>query len=294
MTLNQLHYFIVVARQEHFRLAAQELNISQPSLSKAITNLEEELNIVLFERKGRNVTLTKYGYIFLEYAEKILDDVRITEKTMKKYAGNQGTIDIGYVFPLAAKYIPSNVKKFLSDPKNNNVTFNFYQLHTGELISGLKKEKYDAIFGSFVENEPDIQFVPILKQEMIIITPVDHPLSKKKNISLKDLESYPIIGYEKYSGLGKFTNHIYSTNNIHPSIIVESPDENAIASLVSEGFGIALVADVDILEHFKLIKLHLTHKIFHNVYMAYLKGHYQIPAVRNFISFIKKEGTFLD
>lgn len=294
MTLTQLNYFIVVAKHEHFRLAAGELNISQPSLSKAITNLEEELGVVLFERKGRNVTLTKYGQIFLEYAEKILDDVRIAEKTMKKYSGNSGTIDIGYVFPLAAKYIPSNVKKFLSDPKNTNVTFNFYQLHTGELISGLKQEKYDAIFGSIADNEPDIQFVPILKQEMIVITPINHPLNNEKSITLKELEDYPIIGYERYSGLGKFTNHTYSTNNIHPNIIVESPDENAIASLVSEGFGIALVADVDILEHFKLHKIHLDNKIYHNVYMAYLKGRYQVPAVKNFISFIKKEGTFLD
>lgn len=291
MTLNQLNYFIVVAKHEHFRLAAQELNISQPSLSKSITNLEEELGVVLFERKGRNVTLTKYGHIFLEYAEKILNEVRIAEKTMNKYSGNSGTIDIGYVFPLAAKYIPRNVKKFLSEEGNEGVTFNFYQLHTGELISGLKQEKYDAIFGSIVDNEPEIQFVPILKQEMIVITPINHPLSNKDTITLEELENYPIIGYERYSGLGRFTNHTYSTNNIHPNIIVESPDENAIASLVSEGFGIALVADVDILEHFKLHKIHLNNPIYHNVYMAYLKGRYQVKAVKNFISFIKRESS---
>ena len=89
-------------------------------------------------------------------------------------------------------------------------------------------------------------------------------------------------------------NRTYTSYTLHPNIICESPDENAIASLVAEDFGIALVADVAILDHFKLEKLHLSDvTLHHTVYLAYLRGHYQIPAVRNFISFIKKEGTSL-
>ena len=79
MTLNQLLYFRTVAAHQHFRQAAAELNISQPSLSRSIASLEEELNIILFERQGRNVRLTKYGRIFLEHAERILMQVIMTE-----------------------------------------------------------------------------------------------------------------------------------------------------------------------------------------------------------------------
>ena len=127
---------------------------------------------------------------------------------------------------------------------------------------------------------------------MIIITPLGHPLASKENVSLKDLEGYPVIGYDRNSGLGKFTLRTYASYSLQPNIICESPDENAIASLVAEDFGIALIADVDILEHFQLEKLHLTDiSLQHTVYMGYLRDHYQIPAVRSFISFIKKEGT---
>ena len=294
MTLNQILYFQTVARHQHFRLAAAELSISQPSLSRSIAVLEEELGIILFERKGRTVTLTKYGKLFLEHADRILDEVRLAQKHMKKLSGNAGHVDIGYVFALAAHYIPHTVRRFLSTQKNKDVTFNFHQSHTGEMIRGLKNEKYDVIFGSYVEDEPDIQFVPILNQEMIIITPVGHPLSKKEQVSIHDLEHYPLIGYDRTSGLGRFTSRTYTSYTLHPNIICESPDENAIASLVAEDFGIALVADVAILDHFKLEKLHLSDvTLHHTVYLAYLRGHYQIPAVRNFISFIKKEGTSL-
>ncbi len=292
MTLTQLTYFQTVARCQHFRLAASELNISQPSLSRSIANLEEELGIVLFERHGRNVTLTRYGRLFLSHADRILSEVAIAEKQMKKLSGNAGHVDIAYVFPLAARYIPHMVRQFLEIEKNKDVTFNFHQSHTGEMIEALKTERYDVIFGSYVENEPDIQFIPIMNQEMIIITPLEHPLSKKKNPGLRDLENYPIIGYEPSSGLGRFTNRTYASYSLKPNIICESPDENAIASLVAENFGIALVADVDVLRHFSLEKLHLTDvSLRHTVYLAYLKDHYQIPAVKNFISFIKKEGT---
>ena len=292
MTLNQLIYFKTVAKYQHFRMAAQELSVSQPNLSRAISNLEDELGILLFERKGRNVVLTKYGRIFLEHTERILDDVQAAEKQMKSLTETSGRIDIAYVFPLALRYIPRVVRQFLNDEKNKDISFNFHQSNTHEMIEGLKSEQYDVIFGSYTENEPDIQFLPILKQEMIIITPTSHPLGQKGPVLLKDLEDYPVIGYDNVSGLGKFTHRIYESYSLHPNIICESPDENAIASLVAEDFGIALVADVESLEHFPLKRLKISDaELYHTVYLAYLKSHYQIPAVRNFISFIQREGV---
>lgn len=292
MTLNQMIYFQTIAKHEHFRLAAAELNLSQPSLSRSIATLEEELGVILFERKGRNVALTKSGKLFLEHVNRILDEVTIAQKQMQKLSGNAGHIDIAYVFPLATSYIPHTVRRFLNKPRNKNVTFNFHQSHTGEMIRGLKNERFDVIFGSYVEGEPEIQFVPIMNQEMIVITPVGHPLATKEEITLHDLERYPVIGYDRTSGLGRFTKQTYASYGINPNIFCESPNENAIASLVAEDFGIALVADTDTLDHFQLERLHLSDiTLHHTVYMAYLKGHYQIPAVKNFISFIKKEGT---
>ena len=121
MTLNQLIYFQTIAKYEHFRLAAAELNLSQPSLSRSIATLEEELGVILFERNGRNVNLTKSGKVFLEHVDRILEEVHIAQKQMQKLSGDAGHIDIAYVFPLAASYIPHTVRRFLNKPKNKNV-----------------------------------------------------------------------------------------------------------------------------------------------------------------------------
>lgn len=99
-----------------------------------------------------------------------------------------------------------------------------------------------------------------------------------------------MIGYERASGLSRFTKQTYISYGINPDIFCESPDENAIASLVAEDFGIALVADTDALDHFQLHRLHLSDiSLHHTVYMAYLKGHYQIPC-KEFYFFYKERG----
>ena len=73
MNLNQLQYFKILAQEEHYTRAAQMLSITQPSLSHAIAQLEEELGTRLFEKKGRNIVLTRYGKLFLPYVEESLE-----------------------------------------------------------------------------------------------------------------------------------------------------------------------------------------------------------------------------
>jgi DNA-binding transcriptional LysR family regulator len=294
MTLNQLLYFQSVARNQHFRQASLELNISQPSLSRSVSALEEELGIILFERAGRNIRITKYGQIFLEHVDRILGEVDVARERMKQLAGSKGHVDVAYVFPLSSSYIPHMARQFLKKEKNSKITFSFYQRNTTGLIAGLKADKYDIIFCSYVENEPDIQFIPVIHQKMKIITPLDHPLARKGFAELSDLEHYPVIGYEKTSGLGSFTNQFYKAHSLEPHFVCESPDEQSISALVAEDFGIAFVADVEQIADGRVCILPLKDmELNHTVYLAYKKDHYLISAVKDFIQFIKKEGTHL-
>ena len=116
---------------------------------------------------------------------------------------SSGHIDIGYVFPLAKSYIPRLVRSFLNQQENHEITFSLSQEITKNLIADLKNEKYDVVFGSLVADEPEIEFVPVVNQEMVIITPPAHPLKYKKKLVLEDLLDYPVIGYDKTSGLGR-------------------------------------------------------------------------------------------
>ena len=93
MNYNQLVYFSTLAHIEHYTKAAEILGISQPSLSHAISNLENELGIYLFEKQGRNVRLTRYGKIYLSYVDSALDELEKGNKQMNRFSDiESGTI----------------------------------------------------------------------------------------------------------------------------------------------------------------------------------------------------------
>ena len=257
MTLNQLSYFYQAAVLEHFNQAAEKMNITEPSLSRSIAALEDELGVTLFEKRGRNVILTKAGEIFLDHVSTILDDVKRAENKMHQIVTDGGHIDIAYVSPLAKVFIPTIVRSFLTEKENKNITFNFFQDITSVNIEGLKKGRYDIIFGSYSPDENGIDFVPIIKQEIVAILPPGHPLTLKDTMEATDFADYPVLGYARHSGLGKYTRSFFKKHDVSPNFICESPDENGIASLVAQGFGIALVADVDAIHRDDICIRHL-------------------------------------
>ena len=270
MTLNQLSYFYQAAVLEHFNQAAEKMNITEPSLSRSIAALEDELGVTLFEKRGRNVILTKAGEIFLEHVSTILDDVKRAENKMHQIATDGGHID--------------------TEKENKNITFNFFQDITSVNIEGLKKGRYDIIFGSYSPDENGIDFVPIIRQEIVAILPPGHPLTLKDTMEATDFADYPVLGYARHSGLGKYTRSFFKKHDVSPNFICESPDENGIASLVAQGFGIALVADVDAIHRDDICIRHLvSHESFsHTVYMGYMTGKYQLPAIKRFIEFVRE------
>lgn len=290
MTLNQLYYFQVIAKYENYRKAAEELYISQPSLSRSIASLEEELGVMLFEKTGRGITLTKGGQVFWEYANRIIDDCEIVKNKMKELASDGGKIDIGYVFPLAGRYIPQNVRNFLNKEENKNVTFNFFQNHTAAIAKKIKSGELDVGFGGYMERD-DFEFYPILKDEMVLITPREHELGEKQGVSIQEVNHYPVIGYDRESWLGNYTKQLYERFGLEPNIVVECPDEHSIVALVSEGFGIALVPRIEEVDG-RRVNIHKLDDIelVHQTFMFWMRERYQLPAVTRFIEYMKGRG----
>lgn len=288
MTLNQLYYFEMIAKYENYRKAAEELYISQPSLSRSIASLENELGVLLFEKTGRGIRLTKGGQLFLEYAKRITDECDIVKNKMKELASDGGKIDIGYVFPLASHYIPKKVRNFLNKEENKKVTFNFFQNHTSAIAKKIKTGELDVGFGGYMERE-DFVFFPILKNEMVLITPKEHELGKKSGVSIQELNHYPVIGYDRESWLGNYTKHLYQRLALHPNIVVECPDEHSIVALVSEDFGIALVPRIKEVDESRII-IHRLNDIdlVHQTFMFWERERYQLPAVKRFIEYMKE------
>lgn len=292
MNLNQLYYFKTIARLEHFRFAAEKLNISQPSLSAAMANLEEELSVILFEKNGRNIKLTNSGKIFLKYVE---DSLAILEEGIEKVTNiKKSSIAIAYVFPLSTEYIPKLIKNFMGTGRGKEIEFSLKQELTSEIMNGIKNLKYDLGFCSKVESEKDIVFEPIIEQEIILIVHKNHPLASKKEVKLKNIEKYDFITYVKDSGLGQFLSHIFENSKINLKVKFECENEQEIAGLVSQDFGIAVVGKTSLLEHPDLVQIKIKDlKEKRYIYLAYLKNKPLKPHIRKFIEYVRKNFIFV-
>ena len=154
MNLYHLRYFVTLAKLEHYTKAAEELCITQPSLSHAISLLEKELGVTLFQKEGRNIVLTKCGKIFLEKVKeslKILDDSVLE---LKSISNGEGYIDLGFLRTLGTNFVPRLSKSYIENNPDKKINFNFHtETTTADLIKSLKEQKYDMIFCSKSEKE---------------------------------------------------------------------------------------------------------------------------------------------
>lgn len=288
MNLNHLYYFYVLAQSEHYTHAASELNITQPSLSHAIHALEKELGIFLFEKQGRNIKLTKYGKLFYTYVEKGLHEIETGEKRMKDLSfQNSGWIDLGFIYTLGSHYVPHLIRDFLAVQDNKNIKFNLKQGNTTEILQGLKDEKYDVAFCSYVDNQPDINFLPIAQEEVVAIVSIHHPWATRDELDLRMIQDEPIVFYDKESGIRPLIERLFQEANVVPNIICEVEEDSAVIGLVDINYGIALVPDIAMLNNFSVKRLRITfppHERY--IYLATVKNRYLPPSVHTFSNFI--------
>ena len=233
MTLNQILYFQKIANLENYHQAAEELYISQPSLSRSMASLENELGVTLFEKKGRGVNLTKAGRMFLEYADRILQDCHIATDKMRDFDGRGA--DRHRICVSAGRPLYSAYGQTVSEPQGKSKCR--VQLSGRIIIGDCKKGQIgelDVGFGGCLEKD-DMEFFPVANQKLVIITPKDHPLAGSGELPLAELNRYPVIGYDKDSWMGTHPR-FYQIRIIQPDIIMECPDEYSIVALVREEF----------------------------------------------------------
>ncbi|NLK37935.1 MAG: LysR family transcriptional regulator [Epulopiscium sp.] len=290
MNLNQLYYFKTLAELEHYTKAAEKLSISQPTLSHSISTLEQELGAFLFEKQGRNVVLTKYGRIYLFYVENALHQLELGKNQIERMVSEGGGhVDLAYMASVGTNFLPEMISAFFEEKKNKNITFSCYEGSTKNLIYNLKREKYDLIFCSHVENERDIEFVPVYEQILIAIVPINHPLAEKTKVELKDISGYPFISYTKESGMRKIIDDLFIKAEMIPNVLCQFEDMNSIAGLVAANQGVAIITDNPSIGNYNVKRLELDapHSK-RQVYLAYVKNRYLPPSVQKFKDFIIK------
>ncbi len=285
MNLPQLYYFRKLAQLQHYTKAAKELYITQPSLSDSIASLEEELGISLFQREGRNVRLTKYGKEFYKYVNAALNQLDEGIAIAKSKSGPVGgVIDIGCIPTILGDYMPKAMQDYKK--KNPKVVFNIYQGHTLDLLAELKKGKYDIALCSKTD-DPELEFVPILAQRLILVVRNDHPLAAKDTVELAELKGYSLTTYRENIPIGKIVRAVLREKGVKADFSYD--DEISIGGVVTATNQVAIAADTPYLSQFGQIKKIAVSDIPPDtrlVYMVRSKKNYMAMATKEFAEFL--------
>ena len=284
MTLNQMLYFQTLAVTGHMGHAAEKLFISQPSLSVSMANLEEELGILLFERRGHRLYLTDAGSEFLAHAEKIIRETEEARAHMARLADLHETmIRLGCITPLLRDYFPSNMQKFLSRPENQGVQFELVTENTEELVRRLKNGLYDLLLCSRSDAEGLVQ-IPVISEPMVLISAE----GKAPLASWEEVAANPLIGYVEESATNGFLKQIAEEQHVSFQFRYRGPTEAAIASLVEYGLGYALIPWSDVhLSQYRVIRHPLPSGAYQrNIYLTILQGQQPQGAAARFIRYL--------
>lgn len=290
MNLNQLHYFSKLAEVEHYTKAAEELNISQPSLSHAIRELEKELGTKLFEKQGRGVVLTKYGRLFREYADESLKILDTGIRKVRSLTGQtEGVVELAYIYTLGSEFVPQLVSDFIRTHEELKVQFRFTVGNTSEVIQGIKDERFVIGFCSMTERESDISFTPVGTENLVVVVPKGHPLSDEEAVDLEQAAAYPQIFFTQNSGLRPVVDRMFEQIKVRPRIAYEIEEDGSMAGLVAQNFGIAVMPEIPVLSQLPvdILPIRNQHEMRY-VYMARAVDKYQPPVVQKFAEYVKR------
>lgn len=295
VNLQQLYYFRTLAEMKHFTKASVKLMVAQPSLSHSINDLESELGISLFNRNNRQVTLTKYGQLFLEYVDQalsILDEGQL--KLNDFISPEQGTVSLHYVSSIDP-FIPYLLARYFQDT-GFQTTFQLQQDTNIHIQNHLLSGEADLGLGMLYDEADGLKTHKLANHELVLLVASNHPLARKGSVDLREIQGENFIAYKRECSIRDLIDDILRSLQVRPRIVLETIHDTMIFGSVAANLGVALVPAPLSGHHYNIKALALENDIpGHELYLKWKDMKYISPAVCRFRDYvINQPGLFQD
>lgn len=246
MELRHLRYFVAVAESLSFTKGAQELHLSQPSLTRQIKDLEDELGVRLLNRNKRFVNLTEEGTFFLADARRLLaHSAQIVESVRSLSRHEVAALNVGYAANLFYTLLPATLASF--QRLYPTVSINLFDMTCGDQFLALEEGKLDLGFVGMREpiEQRGLDFRCVVNYQTVVALPKGHHLAKHSIIKLKDLESMFFIGISEasYPGYRQWLTATCRNVGFTPKVLQDTDIERTLIHAVAAGLGVALLPD---------------------------------------------------
>jgi DNA-binding transcriptional LysR family regulator len=244
--LRHLRYFVAVAEDLNFTRAAGKLHLAQPSLTRQIHNLENEIGVRLLNRSRSQVTLTEEGRSFLGDARRILALATESVLAVQRLSrGESGQLNIAYLPNFDFGLLPETLAVFRQ--AFPHVALNLFDMSPAEQFRALDARKIDL---GFVGLRPSgaggcLQWESIGRDKIVVVVPVKHPLARERRIKLSQLETMFFVGMSEktYPGFRDWLNETCRFGGFTPRVLQDAEVEPALMNFVAEGLGVTLARE---------------------------------------------------
>lgn len=240
MEFLQLKYFQTVARLEHMTKAAEQLQIAQPSLSKTISRLEEDLGVELFDREHRKISLNAAGKIFLNRVDRAFAELNEGQRELKQFIDqDQRSITLAVTIP---RVLPALLGSFLS--KYPDVRFQQFLKSISSMKKMLLEGEVDYCISSIPIEGEDIRWEPLITEEIFLIVPPNHQLAGRESVRLEEVKDEAFISMNTGYGFRNLTDQFCQEAGFVQNIAFEGDEPTVISDLVRQGLGVAFVSEL--------------------------------------------------
>ena len=241
MNLHLLRLYVTVAERRSFSRAAEALSISQPAVSKGVRELEAQIGVALFERRGRELSLSEAGRTLLRHGRDIFAAERAAQEDLRALRGlSHGAVRIGASTTVASYFVPPYLSAFHA--RHPGVDLRMVSANTAQIVESLARRDLDlAIVEGPVDRE-GFETRTWREDPLIVVAAPSHPLAKKSEISGADLASEIFIIREPGSGTRDVVAAALAAAAIVPSRTIEIGSGEAIAHAVASGLGVAIIS----------------------------------------------------
>lgn len=252
MTLRNLQIFIAVADNNSMTAAANQLHVSQPTISQAIAEMESYYGVKLFDRLAKHLYITEDGKTLLKYARHISNLFEEMEKTIKN-PEKSGSLKVGASLTVGAYLLPQLVNNFKKT--HPNLQLQIIIKNTKEIEKFIETNTIDfgLVEGSL--NNPDLVVEPFMDDELVLVCGKKHVLHGTKKISLPELEKFNFVIREQGSGTRELFENVMASAGINWKFIWESNDLESLKNAAKNGIGIAVVPQKAIVKELKTAEL---------------------------------------
>lgn len=290
MELRQLVSFYHVARLRSVSKAARTLELGQPTVTTHLRKLEDEFAITLFDRIKRPIRLTSEGLILLELVTPVVQAVD-TLKTQLDYSERRGSFVIGAYPDLVLHHLPPGIQAFSRNYPDVHIQI-LARPYT-PLLRLVRSGEVDLAFcGRPRADDQSLDFQELFQYDIVLMTPLGHPLLEQEEVSLKDLSPWPLILSGPESLTRQTVEQGLREQGVSCDVVLALDDTGSIKRYVETGMGVAVCADLTLhqQDHDRLGVVRLDHIFEPSVIgVCTLKGKFLGQAVRNFIEVVSGE-----